>query len=773
MSIAEVAQLIVRLSLKDEASKAVGGLKTNLGDLTKIASGVATVGFAAMTKGALEMEGAQGRFQAATGASREEAIKFSQDMNGIVDTAGAVGLSFEDISDAGIMVSQQFGVTGEDAKDLTEDILNFAKVTGQDAEQAASDMEDALSAFGLEAEDATGFMDKLVTASQKYGVEAGPASVDALRQMAPALQAMGEDLDYGIQVLGLFEEAGIDAAAGPMALQKAVDDLEPGQSFDDIITKLGAIEDPAKRAEEAVKIFGDRAGYKMANAIKPGMTSLDDFAVSADESAGATEQAAEDMLTTTDKFRQFAQKIGGLFREGGQMFGPLMSGLGGAVTAVGALPNSLTTPLTNGLKGVFTRLASSAPIKLAAAAVGTATGLAMEAAHTVASTGAAALRSFLSKFGLMTGAKVAAAAAAGAATGAAEGGAHALAHASTLKARLPALIGGTLAVGAGAVVGTGIIEGATDALGDPANLRGMQDTFNGALQHQMSQSGQVGASAVGQGFVGQLPNIARHITTATVPVAERTGEDIGVGLGHGIAQSKPAVMNAFDVALVASAQAKMAQAQREVAQNARELTNDMAGALRNGKDDVGNAMSQLTWAIKHPMALTRQLAEIEGALTSQKMSNGLRSNNPMIRTVAEQQQQILIDRWESLTGRAYTEGVQIANASERGLATFNPAAWTIPRPRLPGGKDGNFWTGRAAGGPIEENRLYRVGEHGPEWFVSGNSGRIIPNGVSPGGVMGGGGSLNLRLRTEVVISAREVVNATRHVDMIQGHADRV
>ncbi|MCQ4163044.1 hypothetical protein NON00_24415 [Roseomonas sp. GC11] len=40
---------------------------------------------------------------------------------------------------------------------------------------------------------------------------------------------------------------------------------------------------------------------------------------------------------------------------------------------------------------------------------------------------------------------------------------------------------------------------------------------------------------------------------------------------------------------------------------------------------------------------------------------------------------------------------------------------------------------RAEGGPVTAGQPYIVGERGPEWFVPGNSGTVLPNSTAPGG----------------------------------------
>jgi hypothetical protein len=66
-----------------------------------------------------------------------------------------------------------------------------------------------------------------------------------------------------------------------------------------------------------------------------------------------------------------------------------------------------------------------------------------------------------------------------------------------------------------------------------------------------------------------------------------------------------------------------------------------------------------------------------------------------------------------------------------------------------------FGGGRAMGGPVSANTAYVVGERGPELFVPGNSGTIIPNGGS-----GGGTTINLTVNGAIDAegTARTIIN---------------
>jgi hypothetical protein len=65
-----------------------------------------------------------------------------------------------------------------------------------------------------------------------------------------------------------------------------------------------------------------------------------------------------------------------------------------------------------------------------------------------------------------------------------------------------------------------------------------------------------------------------------------------------------------------------------------------------------------------------------------------------------------------------------------------------------------FGGGRANGGPVSANTAYVVGERGPELFVPGSSGSIIPNG------MGRGTTINLTVNGAIdsESTARQIIS---------------
>ncbi len=369
----EIASLLVKLGL--DASAFTAGIaqadKTSaaFGKSLVTRSSVAKAGFVALgsglavvTQAGLQAEDAQGKFMAATGASRDEAKAFVSTMDGLAGTSGAVGKSFEDIAATGTMVAQQFGTTGQATADLTSNVLEFSKVTNTDATQAAAGMDDALSAYGLSASDAKGFMDSLIKSSQTFGTSVGVDTVKQIQDLAPAVQQLGGNIDDAVALENAFEVAGVDSAQAQKDLNAAILKLPPGTTLNDIVAHLGAIQDPTERGTEAIKLLG-KAGIGLAAIIKPGQKSMDDFGVSAQDAAGSLDTAAGAMLTTGDKISGLKDKFLAGAREIGQQFGPALTGAASAASLVAPFAKQfakLGAPAAKAFAGKFTGALTSA-----------------------------------------------------------------------------------------------------------------------------------------------------------------------------------------------------------------------------------------------------------------------------------------------------------------------------------------------------------------------------------------------------------------------------
>jgi hypothetical protein len=399
MSMAETAQLAVDLTFKSNAGTVLGGvnqqLKTADTSAAKLKSALAAgIGMAGGAMASLALTGGAALDSATTRLVADAGLvgKAADDAGHSIARLYENNLQgFDAIGAAMAKVHNDMGLVGQAADDETQRFLTFQRATGQ-ASDAVTEFDKIQDAWNLTSADTQSLMDKLVVSHQKYGGAIADNEA-ALHTMAPAMQAANMTIDDGIALLNLFETAGIDASKAPMALQRAVAQLKPGQSLNDLIAQISSIEDPTLRGQAAMKLFGARGGIQLAQAFKPGLTSLADLTASLGDTTGATDKAAEAALSWGDRATLALHNVGGALAEFGTNFGPLLM-------VAATIGPKVTTVLLSGLGGLggliipkitAAILGATVPAAVAGEAVGLATGTAAGTAVPGAFAAAAAL----------------------------------------------------------------------------------------------------------------------------------------------------------------------------------------------------------------------------------------------------------------------------------------------------------------------------------------------------------------------------------------------
>jgi hypothetical protein len=106
---------------------------------------------------------------------------------------------------------------------------------------------------------------------------------------------------------------------------------------------------------------------------------------------------------------------------------------------------------------------------------------------------------------------------------------------------------------------------------------------------------------------------------------------------------------------------------RNVRGIAWNISTGIVGSLRDGIPDVKSVMKDLRWAIEHPMMLTKNRAKILGALTGDRMVEGITSKNPAIRQAAIDARTALLTQWNALPAKAMVLGKRTMAELMRGL----------------------------------------------------------------------------------------------------------
>ena len=575
------------------AGKAGDSFNSKFSKLLHTGAGIAFgLAFGAMATGANELDAATKKLMADTGMTADEAAHAEKAIAGMYQNNLQ---GFDQIGAAMAVVINGLVLTGTAADDMTQKFLTFATATGQDAAPAVSAFHEILNAWNLDASAAPAIMDKLTASHQKYGSSVTDNET-ALRTLAPQMQALGMNIDDTIGLLNLFDAAGMDSSKAMFALNTAVKNLKPGQTLNDLIKQVSSIEDPTLRAQEAIKLFGARGGVNLANALKPGIDSLDAFKTTAAENADATIKAADAIKSGFgNQVTQVLHQFGGALAELGTNFGPL-------IYASAALGPGITRAVTTALGGLiglmFGQGAAAGASLVAGESAAVAVGGPAVAGAVAAQTGEVA--------------------AAGAAAGTAAGGALGTAMAVAIPLALIAV---------GSAVSIGIVDNVVDPI-----LAGVHDALFGKESNDMiAQFADWLNTPIGEGS----PTRKAQTTDWGIPeaAAQRAEGTIAAALKAG--SSAQAAILAGQEALIAQAAKDGYQGIPTAAQAAayeadlaiKKGLDDQVAAIKSSKSAFASAWTDAlsaetdaaTMRYREDQALS-DIAVTEKALTNKKLT---------------------------------------------------------------------------------------------------------------------------------------------------------
>lgn len=746
--VAESEQLITASGAKTEAAAESSAYRTGVAIGNGIKAGVkvvaagATALFAIATKGALELQQVQADYTAETGATADEANRAAKAINNM---AGRNIQPLAEIGRTAAKVRTDLGLVGDEADKTTEGFLRFARATKQDAAGAVVAFDDILDSWGLTAKDAQGIMDKLIVSHQRYGGSIQD-NQRALATLAPQLRALNLSLDDGIGLLNLFAASGLDAVAMQSALNTAITKLPKGESLTQFLTRLSQVVDDGQRAQMAMDVFGQKAGAKLANAIRPGIAGLDSFKVSTQEATGATEKAADALDSTFGAraqlmFNKFSSALRGL----GSDWGPLLTGAASAgtlltsifgETAVRSLGpkfiaamksigqqggDALADGITNVWQGAGGTVAGNfiasrieamvdstknsriaAAIRTGAAKAGALWGFVFAGAQGIASnlySGVASAISGTAAAGAVRAAVLATAIELGTLQGTAMGTAFAAAL-------------GVAAIAAAAAIPI-IILRIGFAIAD--ELQPFRKSFQAAWNAR--------ADAVANGtavWVDAGKKAGEQVGQATGDAAgQRAGDAMVTAWKSSLGPIGPQVGHAVTLATKGAFGSDLAARSGYARAYANRLGGAVAAGILDKRGEVDKAWSDLMDMIKNGESATARTAHLLGELASKELVKGLHAGDPATRAQARFTKQAILDELAQLKPRAGTLSKEAMENLRRAMKSKDPdiraAAQAIYRTihtHLPDKTDGTSW-GKAVGAGVAAGlnaMAYAVGQ---------------------------------------------------------------
>lgn len=294
-----------------EQIKAAGNSIKSLGDKvtrvgtalsTHVTAPLAALGTATMAAWK-QVDSALDTVRSKTGATGEA----MEELEAIVkDIATTIPASFDEAGIAVGEVNTRFGVTGDKLKELSTQFIKFAQINGVDLNDSIDSVQKSMDAFGLSADQAGEFLDYLNKVGQDTGVNVGSLT-KTLTTNATALRSMGMGAADAIKLLGDLEKSGVDASLVMQGFSKVQKEaLDSGVSMQEAFRKA------LSSSENAINIFGAKAGPKLYEAFNNGTLSVDMFTggvASLDDALGNLDRTFEEVKDPSDDLQMAMNEL--------------------------------------------------------------------------------------------------------------------------------------------------------------------------------------------------------------------------------------------------------------------------------------------------------------------------------------------------------------------------------------------------------------------------------------------------------------------------------
>lgn len=266
-----------------------------------VTAGVAAIGTAAHTAWS-ELDEAYDGIAAGTGATGEALEGLQESFNNVYGNfpaeSAAVGTAIADLN-------TRFGFSGEQLEGATEKFLKFAQVNSVDVGTAIAKVSRAMGDAGVPADQYEQTLDALTAASQNSGLSVDVLA-ESLTNFGAPMRQLGFSMEESIALFSQWEKAGVNTNIAFSGMKKAISNWaaegkDAKVEFKSMMKEIEAAPDLAAATTKAIEVFGQKAGPDLADAIKGGRFSIEEFMKIVENSGGSLDQTFENMLDPADQ----------------------------------------------------------------------------------------------------------------------------------------------------------------------------------------------------------------------------------------------------------------------------------------------------------------------------------------------------------------------------------------------------------------------------------------------------------------------------------------
>lgn len=246
----------------------------------------------------------------ATGATGGELKKLQ---NSFKDVYGNFPADAETVGGVLGEVNTRLGFTGKELESATESFLKFSHITGSEGVQAVQLITRAMGDAGIEADEYQSVLDMVAKAAQASGISVDTLA-DSITKYGAPMRAMGFEMKESIALFSQWEKSGVNTEIAFSGLKKAISNWgkagkDPREEFKKTLAEIERTPDIASATSLAIEAFGAKAGPDLADAIKGGRFSYQEFLKTIEDSQGTVNQTFKDSESGSERFKVAMNKL--------------------------------------------------------------------------------------------------------------------------------------------------------------------------------------------------------------------------------------------------------------------------------------------------------------------------------------------------------------------------------------------------------------------------------------------------------------------------------
>ena len=268
--------------------------------LLPLTAGLTAIGAAAM--GAFsEVDNALDTIVKKTGATGEAMNEFEDVFNHVVQRIPA---DMVDIGAAIGEINTRLGFTGKELEDASVQFLKFAEINDTDVNSSVQLVSRAMGDAGMNASQYGEMLDMLTKAAQMSGISIDKLTENITKYGAP-MRSLGFDTASSISIFAQWEKAGVNTEIAFSGMKKAISNFmkEGKDAKTEFGNLIAGIQNGSITAQEALNIFGTKAGPDLVDAIQQGRFAYDDFLLAIESSEGTVSNTFEEAQDGIDKMK--------------------------------------------------------------------------------------------------------------------------------------------------------------------------------------------------------------------------------------------------------------------------------------------------------------------------------------------------------------------------------------------------------------------------------------------------------------------------------------